>query len=111
MPRLEHMPHLVDEEEHDEPDPEPPAADPDVDRGGDEHREQELELEQDDAELGEERAERDDRGPEFPREALPARLGVDRLVVAKVWLELRPGRELAHEPIVAADQAITGCRP
>ena len=111
VPCLDHVPHLVDEQEHDEPDPEPPAADPDVDRGRDEHREQELELEQDDAELGEERADRDDRGPELAREALPTRLGVDRLVVAKVGLELRPGRELAHELIVAAEEPVAGCRP
>ena len=46
----------------------------------------------------------DDRGPELAQEALPARLGMDGLVVAKVGLELRPGRELAHALIVATEE-------
>ena len=49
--RLEHVTHLVHEEQEDEPDPEPPAAEPDVERGRDEHRAQELRLEEDASEL------------------------------------------------------------
>jgi len=97
----------VHEQEQDEADAERPAADPDVDRGGDEHREEELELEQDGAELREEGPDRDDRRPQLAREALPPRLGLDRLVVAKVWLELRLRRELAHELIVAREERAT----
>ncbi len=69
--RLEYVSHLVDEQQHDEPDSEPPAADPDVHRGRNEHREEELELEQDDAELGEKRADRGDRRPKPPEEPTP----------------------------------------
>src|SRR5947208_2817972 len=80
----------VDEQQHDEPDSEPPAADPDVHRGRNEHREEELELEQDDAELGEKRADRGDRRPKPPEEPTPVEaLRLDRLVLAPLlWVLL-----------------------
>src|SRR5204863_8553594 len=87
--------------------PERPAADPDVDRGRDEHRPEELELQQDDPELGEERADGDDRRPDLARERLPARLGLDRLVVAETGLELGRRVELAHRLIVATEERAT----
>ena len=102
--RLEHVAHLVDEEQDHEADPEPPAAEPDVERGRDEHGEEELELEEDAAELDEQRADGDERGSELPQER-EARLVLDglwRLVVRELG---EPGaffwREFGHELIVA----------
>src|SRR5213079_2017301 len=84
--RLEHVSHLVHEEEDDQADPEPPAAEPDVERGRDEDREQELELEQRRAELEQERTGRDQRREELAQERearlVPHRFR--RLVVRKL---------------------------
>src|SRR5437660_1568330 len=81
MLRLEHVPHLVDEEQDDEADAEPPASVPHVERGRHEDREEELELEQDAAELDDERADRRE-GSQQPSEQAEARLvpyGLGRL--------------------------------
>src|SRR6266511_610674 len=91
--RLEHVAHLVDEEEHDEADPEPPAADPDVDGRRDEHREQELRLEENGAELDEQRADCRERRPDLLQQVANARPGLNRLVVAFGELVL------VHDPL------------
>jgi hypothetical protein len=81
--RLEHVSHLVHEQEHNQPDPEPPAAEPDIERGGDEDREEELELEQHDAELGQERADRGERRPQAAKDCAPVpAMRLNRLVAA-----------------------------
>src|SRR5205807_8830526 len=71
----------------------PPAAEPDVHRGRDEHREEELELEQDGAELRQERADGRDRRPQLPEEAAPIRAArLDRLVLTPLlWVLLHLG--------------------
>src|SRR5204863_9245542 len=103
---LEPMPHLVDEDQADQPDREPDPAEPEVRAERDEQPEQELVLEDPDAELRDERADRGERGPDLPPELAPVRPArLDGLVVAKLGLELRPGRELAHRLIVAPNQA------
>src|SRR5262249_18685577 len=70
-PRLEHVPHLVDEEQSDEAEREPPRPEQQVRPERDDHREEELELQEDGAELREEGADRGDWGPEPPCEAAP----------------------------------------
>ena len=75
---LEDVSHLVDEEEHDQADANPPASHQDVERGGDEHREEELPLEQYAAELEDERSEGEERGEELAEER-EARLMANRL--------------------------------
>jgi hypothetical protein len=91
--RLDVVAELVNEDQRDEPDPERPAPDQRV--GGD-RDEQAEELEREHAELHREPDHGQDRRPQLPEQALPARFRVDRLVVAEIGLELRPWRELAH---------------
>src|SRR6266545_1796059 len=91
MLRLEHVSHLVHEQEHDKTDSEPPPAEPDVKGGRHEHREEELGLEQDGAELDEKCRDRRDRRPKLPEQPAPvdAAAGLDRLVVAPLlWVLL-----------------------
>ena len=66
--RLEDVSHLVHEQEDDQADAEPPASEPDVERGGDEDREEELPLEERPPNLSEERAERDQRRKQLAQE-------------------------------------------
>jgi hypothetical protein len=88
---LEDVPHLVDEEEYDEPDPELPPPEERVGRDRDEHRRRggdDLELphrEEDRLELGEEPDEQGDRHPQLAQQP-KARLVPDRfrLLVAVV---------------------------
>ena len=83
--RLEPVTHLVDEDQPDQSDAEPDAAEPDVGAERDEETEQELELEDPDAELGDERRDRRKRRPDLAAEFPPVRPArLDRLVVAKV---------------------------
>ena len=89
MLRLDHVPHLVDEEEHDQPDREPHAADPQVDAERDEDREEELGLEEDRAVLHEGRAGRGDRRPDPAHDVARAALRPDRAVL--VVLRRLPG--------------------
>ena len=87
---LEHVAHLVDEEEHDEPDGEPPAPEQRVRRDRDEPRERradELELEHDDGrrlELPEERADEGERHPQLARDRAPGGLRMHGLVAAQL---------------------------
>ena len=103
--RLEPVPHLVDEDQPDEPDRERKTAVPEVGAERDEEAEQELELEDPDAELRDEGPDGGEGGPDLAADLPPvgaARL--DRLVLAKVARQLRRlvgvdfGRELAHLP-------------
>src|SRR5204862_7236980 len=98
---------LVHEDQSDQPDREPDPAEPQVGAERDEQAEQELVLEDRDAELGDEGADRRERGPDLPAELAPVRAAarLDRLVVAKLGLELRPGGELAHPLMVATEEA------
>ena len=80
-PRLDHVAHLVHEEQHDQPGREPRAADPEVEAERDEDREEELRLEEDRPELCEERAGRRDRRPESAQDVAPAPLGLHRVVL------------------------------
>src|SRR5207237_847066 len=62
--QLEHVAHLVDEDQPDETEAEPPAAEERIRADRDDHRpgdREHLELEEDGAELDEERADRPDR--------------------------------------------------
>src|SRR6185437_8443170 len=106
--RLDEMTELVDEDQRHEADTELPAPDQRVRADRDEEAE---ELEDEEAELDDQADYDRDRPPDLPRHALPARLRVDRLVVAEIRLELGPGRELAHRLIVAAEELVTRFRP
>src|SRR5262249_45819745 len=66
----------------DQSDPEPPSAQPDVEPCRNQHREQELELEEDDAELRKKRGDRPNRRQQPPqrRTPIPAAARPDRLV-------------------------------
>src|SRR5947208_7803609 len=82
--RLEPVTHLVDEDQSDEPDRERDPAVPEVGAERDEEAEQELELEDPNAELGDERPDGGKRRPDLAADLPPvgpARL--DRLVVTK----------------------------
>src|SRR5204862_190122 len=68
---LEPVPHLVDEDQADQPDREPDPAEPKVRAERDEQPEQELVLEDPDAELRDERADRSERGPDLPAQLAP----------------------------------------
>src|SRR3954470_5542994 len=102
---LEEVAELVDQDHRDEADAELPAPDERV--GGDRDEETE-ELEREEAELDREAHGRRERSPQLAEQAPPARLGVDRLVVAEIRLELWPGRELAHRLIVATAERRAG---
>src|SRR5206468_4877945 len=98
----------------DQADREPDPAEPEVGAERDEQPEQELVLEDRDAELGDDRADRGERRPDLPAELAPVRAAarLDRLVVAKLGLELRPGRQLAHGLMVAREAGpalLTSC--
>src|SRR5262245_2623775 len=94
-PELDDVPELVDEDQKDEAEPEPPAPEQGVGGDRDEHRprgQEELELEdreEEELELREQRAEGGDRRPDLARKGLPARLRVDRLVVAEAVARVR----------------------
>src|SRR5207248_9306839 len=104
---LEPVAALVHEDESDQPDREPDPAEPQVGAERDEQAEQELVLEDRDAELRDDGADRGERGPDLPAELAPVRAAarLDRLVAAKLGLELRPGGELAHPLMVATEEA------
>src|SRR5919199_2506236 len=83
--RLEPVPHLVDEDQPHEPDREPDAAVPEVRAERDEQPEQELVLEDADAELGDERADGSDRSPDPPPDLSPVGAPrLHRLLVAEI---------------------------
>src|SRR5438552_1995707 len=83
--RLEPVTHLVHEDQPDEPDRERDAAVPEVGTERDEEAEQELELEDPDAELREKSTDRRKRRPDLAAELSPVRAArLDRLVVAEV---------------------------
>src|SRR4029077_16182356 len=98
--RLDEMTELVDEDQRHEADAELPAPDQRVRADRDEQAE---ELEDEEAELDDQADDHHDRPPDLPGHALPARLRVDRLVVAEVRVELWPGRELAHRLRIARE--------
>src|SRR5204862_3491922 len=82
---------------------------PEIGAERDEQAEQELVLEDPDAELGDERADGGERCPDLAADLAPVRAArLDRLVVAEVLRKLARligvdlGRELAHRLIVAA---------
>src|SRR5262249_61816570 len=82
--RLEPVTHLVDEDQPDQPDREPEPAEPKVGAERDEQPEQELVLEDPDAELGAERGDRGERRPDLAADLAPVRAArLDRVVVAK----------------------------
>ena len=85
---LEDVAELVHEDQKDEADGEPPAPDPRIGRDRDEHRSrgrEDLELEErerEELELREEGADRRERRDQLLPDLLPARLRMDRLVLA-----------------------------
>src|SRR5262249_39092118 len=88
---------------------EPEPAEPKVGAERDEQPEQELVLEDPDAELGDERGDRGERRPDLAADLAPVRAArLDRLVVAKALRELARlvgvdlWRELVHWLIVAS---------
>ena len=83
--------------------PEPPASEPDVERGGDEDREEELPLEEQAAELDEERSEREQRSERLAqqREARLVSNRLGRLVVGELGQTgALFGCELGHKLMV-----------
>src|SRR5262249_33831925 len=87
--RLEPVAHLVNEDQPDQADREPEPAEPEVGAERDEQPEQELVLEDPDAELGDESGHGGERCPDLAADLAPVRAArLDRLVVAKALREL-----------------------